>query len=660
MSHAHAHDESSRREDGPTVYSQSEARRVAGVERIGANATADPAVDPTRTKTLRDAYARTIRARYRAIGTAARRLIGDEDFLDFESIEPADTAANRRAEGGSGHVTPGVRPPKTGLRGYRDGGFPDKPPIPTTPVPRTPDYDWPSRGARMRAFDEWLQNSLDDVVIGDGAWADDYIRYASGRGVVHANGRLQAAGYPDVDDVDLANAFNLPIHRDTLSTFYRRQYQLLRGVNQQIANDISRELSQAMLEGVSPYEAGRRIGNTATSIGVQRGTVIARTELVHAYNESALDRYTRILGSSGTLQAVLEFQTAGDNRVCPECETLEGAIYTVSEARNVLPVHPLCRCTWIPTPYSKRGSSSGSGSRRPRSSTISRSPPPRPVDAIVREQLARDVTDKTKIKHIENAITDNLSVDAESLRTLDPDRAAVIARSLEKLDDTDALSNVKTVGTMRSNARSVAYFQWDADGKRALRFNPSNFEADKVREHIESGWMVGDPDRPLESVIYHELGHSKHFEVLEDLAKERADESYRVIQSVIRGEIDGVEESSLTAHVSQYSTTDPAEAVAELYSLQALGEPLDDETLIALYARVHGPDPLDDDPLSANRAKRRESVTYPRTGPVGMASYDEDDLPEMLRGERDRTRESLERLADAYDPDGDRDDESDE
>lgn len=41
-------------------------------------------------------------------------------------------------------------------------------------------------------------------------------------------------------------------------------------------------------------------------------------------------------------------QTAGDHRVCDRCKSYEGKRYTISEAKGLIPFHPLCRCKWVP------------------------------------------------------------------------------------------------------------------------------------------------------------------------------------------------------------------------------------------------------------------------------------------------------------------------
>ena len=77
-----------------------------------------------------------------------------------------------------------------------------------------------------------------------------------------------------------------------------------------------------------------------------RAIVIARTEVIAAHAEGQLDSYERLGIQEVQVQA--EWMTAGDNRVCPECETLEGATLTVTEARGLIPRHPQCRCAWVP------------------------------------------------------------------------------------------------------------------------------------------------------------------------------------------------------------------------------------------------------------------------------------------------------------------------
>jgi SPP1 gp7 family putative phage head morphogenesis protein len=47
-----------------------------------------------------------------------------------------------------------------------------------------------------------------------------------------------------------------------------------------------------------------------------------------------------------TVQA--EWLTAGDDRVCERCASLQGRIFTLDEIEGMIPVHPGCRCIALP------------------------------------------------------------------------------------------------------------------------------------------------------------------------------------------------------------------------------------------------------------------------------------------------------------------------
>lgn len=73
---------------------------------------------------------------------------------------------------------------------------------------------------------------------------------------------------------------------------------------------------------------------------------IVETEIVRAKAEGVLEGL-RGLGFTKVMASV-EFQTAGDDRVCGECSDLEGEVMTIEQAIGVIPVHPSCRCGWMP------------------------------------------------------------------------------------------------------------------------------------------------------------------------------------------------------------------------------------------------------------------------------------------------------------------------
>jgi len=81
--------------------------------------------------------------------------------------------------------------------------------------------------------------------------------------------------------------------------------------------------------------------------------VMARTELANAYAEAQLDAFQQLgIDEVGVLA---EWLTAGDDRVCELCGSLEGRTFTVEEARGMIPQHPQCRCAWLPAIPDRRG-----------------------------------------------------------------------------------------------------------------------------------------------------------------------------------------------------------------------------------------------------------------------------------------------------------------
>lgn len=44
----------------------------------------------------------------------------------------------------------------------------------------------------------------------------------------------------------------------------------------------------------------------------------------------------------------LEFRTQRDAQVCPGCAAFDGLVAPLELTRGVLPLHPGCRCYWLP------------------------------------------------------------------------------------------------------------------------------------------------------------------------------------------------------------------------------------------------------------------------------------------------------------------------
>ena len=217
-------------------------------------------------------------------------------------------------------------------------------------------FDFPRSADKVGAFMEWLRRQEDQGVLGirtgtpvsraaETAWTRIYIESAYRRGIAQAGQNMRRQGVT-VTDRWVESAFNRPIHADVVGLLYTRTFQDLKGVTEEMDKQISRVLSQGIIDGLGARAIARQINERVDKIGITRARAIARTEIVRAHSEASISAYkeARIEGVS----AEVEFSTAGDDAVCPECEALEGRVFSIDESSGIIPVHVNCRCAWLP------------------------------------------------------------------------------------------------------------------------------------------------------------------------------------------------------------------------------------------------------------------------------------------------------------------------
>lgn len=285
-------------------------------------------VDPTRTKTLRRNYAQRLRGPLRKLNAAIREAVQREDLfgLNTDTLQP-------------------------------------EPPQP--PNDRT--FRFGTDDEQIEAFMRWLRRQesrgILEVIHRD---ENTFIRSAYAAGVRHADAALNEQGV-QIPERDLQAMFNTPVHQEALQTLYTRNFQELQGVTDAMNQQISRELADGFAQGWSPTKMARNTTDRVDAVGKYRATLLARTETIRAHSTSTLNRFEEFGTEQVTIQA--EWSTAGDRRVCPICQTLEGRVMTIEEARTETfqfqasesqpsslsgsypiqpPAHPQCRCSLLP------------------------------------------------------------------------------------------------------------------------------------------------------------------------------------------------------------------------------------------------------------------------------------------------------------------------
>ncbi|MBA7543206.1 hypothetical protein ES705_35536 [subsurface metagenome] len=147
--------------------------------------------------------------------------------------------------------------------------------------------------------------------------------------------------------------FNAPIHADALGMLYTRNFRELQGITAAQGQVISRTLTSGLSEGIGPRQMAQNLRDVVSDIGYARSNTLARTEIVRAHSEATLNRFVDY--GIDTVKGFAEFATAGDDRVCSRCMAIEeedhgygAGILMIVDARGLIPVHPSCRCAWLP------------------------------------------------------------------------------------------------------------------------------------------------------------------------------------------------------------------------------------------------------------------------------------------------------------------------
>lgn len=89
-------------------------------------------------------------------------------------------------------------------------------------------------------------------------------------------------------------------------------------------------------------------------IGITRSVEVVAVRVVGGIS-TGLARIAKTIGAATVGVQAEQFETAGDERVCPICRNLESedryglgpGIFPVEETAGIIPVHPRCRCRWV-------------------------------------------------------------------------------------------------------------------------------------------------------------------------------------------------------------------------------------------------------------------------------------------------------------------------
>lgn len=305
--------------------------------------------DPTKTKTLRDAFEREMKKRFVALKVAIKRAIVDQDVFGLVQDPSIIGRLVTQVE---------LEPP----------------------THRT--FDFPLTQQKKEAFLAWLKKQEELGILEttripqfgqamEESWTDVFIRDSYERGIQRARYEMGKAGYP-VPTLEatggLVGSMSLPIHVERLGVVYSRAFDQLRGITSAMDTQISHILAQGLADGDNPIPLARKLvavidGKGMGDLGVtdslgrfipaeRRARMLARTEIIRAHATGQLAEFSQWKVAGVEVEA--EWVTAGFN-VCPQCqEKARQGPYTIEQAWNLIPFHPHCRCCWTAKPIEKR------------------------------------------------------------------------------------------------------------------------------------------------------------------------------------------------------------------------------------------------------------------------------------------------------------------
>ena len=270
--------------------------------------------DPSKTTTLRQAFMRSMARRILALKRGIRKWLVEEDELGLVPWKPFKLSIHKKT--------------------FQFTSSPDK----------------------ILAFRQWFQRQVNEGILEvdqrEQPWSNEYVNSAYRKGLVHSylegkRGLLtDARAYSATEREFLREAFASPETTSKIQMIYTRTYNNLKGFSDEMSTQTSRILADGLAKGLHPEQIAEDMFFSIDGLSQKRAMVIARTEVIHAHAEGQLDGYEKL--GVEQVGAEVEWSTAGDSRVCERCSTMEGVIYKIEEARGKIPLHPNCRCAWIP------------------------------------------------------------------------------------------------------------------------------------------------------------------------------------------------------------------------------------------------------------------------------------------------------------------------
>ncbi len=131
---------------------------------------------------------------------------------------------------------------------------------------------------------------------------------------------------------------------DTLVKGFKVVYQ---NMVRNMQDNVQRTILEGNLKSISQKELLVNVQRAMKDSVEKKADLVLKTQSVKFIAEATLTTYD-VLGIK-QVGALIEWVSVPDKRRCSYCASKHGSVYTIPEARGLIPAHPRCRCAWIPT-----------------------------------------------------------------------------------------------------------------------------------------------------------------------------------------------------------------------------------------------------------------------------------------------------------------------
>jgi hypothetical protein len=206
-----------------------------------------------------------------------------------------------------------------------------------------------TRQKKLRMFSDWFNGAAYSYLVADGRWIKHFLDLAYESGTEAATKWTKFDHEPQVD----------PIHHELV----RRE---LNGITDATVQQATRVVANGLLARAPVRAMHRGVAEIVKKVTVNRCNALCNMSTVRLHNIGRLDQF-RLAGAQTvgiepetlpprhrhdgmTRDEDVEVVTAEDDDVCEVCIDIAAqGPYELDEAESLIPAHPNCRCSFMPT-----------------------------------------------------------------------------------------------------------------------------------------------------------------------------------------------------------------------------------------------------------------------------------------------------------------------